>query len=289
MSDKLPAYQFYPADWLSDPALRSVGYAARGLWKDCMCLMHKSERRGYLQLNGRPVSPEQIARMTGGSADEVVHLLQELKSAGVSSASEDGILFSRRMVADEHKRKLCADAGKRGGNPTLKGHSKGVPTPRVKRNPTPSSASSSSASTAKTEEETGESGASAPPTPPGALVTVGKKLQPQQEFVERFKVAYAKLSGGKTYQDDKTDYILVAELIKKHGFEAVVEKVRTFYTLCEKKSAWFTTAGPADFTIGKLRARWNEILPQAHQPNEEDAAAAALQNQEALRERAQHV
>lgn len=290
MSDKLPAYQFYPADWLSDPALRSVGYAARGLWQDCLCLMHKSERRGYLQLNGQSCSPEQIARMTGGAADEVSRLLQELQSAGVSSATEDGILYSRRMVADEHKRKLCAEAGKRGGNPTLKGplkgRPKGDPTPRVKRNPTPSSAASSAASASPAKKETtgGETGAGAPPDSGGQAIATVKAKTPQGEFVDRFKAAYAHISDGKSYQDDKSDYVLVDALIKKHGIAAVIEKAQIFAVLCKKQSAWFTKSGAADFTIGKLRARWNEILPQAHQKSDEDEQLEEMRRQEALRD-----
>ena len=157
---KLPSFQFYPGDWLKDPSLRSVSYAARGLWTDMLCLMHESDRRGYLQLNGKPVSLEQLARMTGGSTEEVSHLLQELKDSGVFSCTEHGMIYSRRFVRDEKKRQLCTEAGKRGGNPmllknndmqmTLKGpyngevkeYAKGPPNPEI----TPSSSISSSTS-----------------------------------------------------------------------------------------------------------------------------------------------
>jgi biotin operon repressor len=123
---KFPASQWYWADWMKDPAVRSVSYAARGLWMDMLSLMHESDRRGYLQVNGKFVSAELLARMTGGSTDEVSRLLQELEDSGVFSRSDDGCIYSRRMVRDERKRALCSEAGKKGGgNPTFKGDPKG--------------------------------------------------------------------------------------------------------------------------------------------------------------------
>jgi hypothetical protein len=87
---------------------------------DMLSLMHENDRRGYLQVNGKPVTAELLARMTGGSTDEVSRLLQELEDSGVYSRTEDGCIYSRRMVRDEHKRALCAEAGRRGGgNPAF--------------------------------------------------------------------------------------------------------------------------------------------------------------------------
>lgn len=132
---KQPYFPFYPGDWMKDPALRSVSLSARGLWTDMLCLMFESPRRGYLQhATGKPVTPEQLARMTGCQLKEVSRLLQELDDSGVFSRSEHGVIYSRRMIRDEHKRELCVEAGKKGGNPnltrvssesTLKGQSKG--------------------------------------------------------------------------------------------------------------------------------------------------------------------
>jgi hypothetical protein len=49
--------------------------------------------------------------MVGGSTDEVDRLLAELESAGVFSRTEDGIIFSRRMVQDEKVRETRANGG----------------------------------------------------------------------------------------------------------------------------------------------------------------------------------
>lgn len=146
---KLPAFMFYTGDWMKDPALRSCSLAARGLWMDLLCLMHESDRRGYLQhTTGKPVSHEQAARMTGCSPDQVSQLLQELEDSGVYSRTKNGTIYSRRMVADEKKRAACSEAGKKGGNPTLKGGDKGGPKGPPKPNQTPSYSSSDSSSSA---------------------------------------------------------------------------------------------------------------------------------------------
>ncbi len=148
---------FYPGDWMKDPALRSCSVAARGLWIDMLCLMFESDRRGYLQhVTGKPVTAEQLARMTGCSTDDVSQLLQELEDCGVFSRTEHGVIYSRRLIGDERKRKLCSEAGKKGGNPTLKGESKGHDKGEVKGapnlNPTPSFAVSNSVSDSKPKD-----------------------------------------------------------------------------------------------------------------------------------------
>lgn len=146
---KLPSLQFYSGDWMKDPALRSVSFAARGLWIDMLMLMHQSPRRGYLQLNDTPVTAAQLARMTGGATGEVARLLRELEDSGVYSRTDSGTIYNRRMVRDEKKRIACSEAGRRGGgNPilTFKGDSKGGVKGRSKGEIKASSSSSSSTS-----------------------------------------------------------------------------------------------------------------------------------------------
>lgn len=143
---KLPSLQFYPGDWLKDPKLRSVSLAARGLWMDMLCLMHENDRRGYLQLgSGKPVTAEHLARMTGCSPDDASRLLQELEDSGVYSRTEQDVIYNRRMVRDDQKRRLCSEAGKKGGgNPTFKGQTKGDSKGRDKGGAKASSSASTS-------------------------------------------------------------------------------------------------------------------------------------------------
>jgi hypothetical protein len=119
MSGKMPWIKWFPSDWLADEKLRLCSLAARGLWMDLLSLMHKSDRRGFLQqASGKPFTPEQLARIVGCPVEEVSRLLQELIDSGATSVSEDGVLFCRRMVREEQLRQTRAAAGAKGGATT---------------------------------------------------------------------------------------------------------------------------------------------------------------------------
>ena len=99
-----PSFQFYPADWLRDPGLRSCSIGARGLWIDMLSFMHEAEPYGHLRLNSRDIPLESLARMTGVPLKEFRPYLNELEATGVFSRTETGTIFSRRMVRDEELR-----------------------------------------------------------------------------------------------------------------------------------------------------------------------------------------
>lgn len=99
-----PSFQFYPADWLRDPGLRSCSIGARGLWIDMLSFMHEAEPYGHLRLNSRDISIESLARMVGLPLKELRQYLGELETAGVFSLTETGTIYSRRMVRDEKLR-----------------------------------------------------------------------------------------------------------------------------------------------------------------------------------------
>jgi len=98
---KLPWFKFYPADWLSDEALRSCSVEARGFWIDLMSLMAKSDRYGHLLIGGRSATPEQLARITGANLEAIHRLIKELEDCGVFSRDKNGNIVSRRMVRDQ--------------------------------------------------------------------------------------------------------------------------------------------------------------------------------------------
>jgi hypothetical protein len=111
--------KFYPSDFESDPALRVCGLAAQGLWIRMLCLMHAGTPAGYLTVNRRPVTPEMLAAIIGVAAPEVERLLAELQSNGVYSETENGVIFSRRMVVDAKAYAAAVKNGKTGGNPKI--------------------------------------------------------------------------------------------------------------------------------------------------------------------------
>lgn len=117
---ELPFIKFYGRDWLGDSQLRLCSLAARGLWIDLIALMASSQRRGYLEIGGKPVCDAgTISRIVCADAAEVGKMLTELEQAGVFSRDESGTIYSRRMVRDAAVSEQKRAAGLQGGNPAL--------------------------------------------------------------------------------------------------------------------------------------------------------------------------
>lgn len=114
---KLPAFQFYPGDWMKDPSLSICSLAAQGLLMRLLCLCHESAIRGAMVLpSGVAITNEQLHRACscGVSFDEFKVLLIELESNGVLKRSESGYLYSQRMVKDEQLRTSKSESGRKG-------------------------------------------------------------------------------------------------------------------------------------------------------------------------------
>lgn len=121
MSNKcLPYIPFYPNDWLSDTGLRLCSPAAQGLWINLICLMWKSERRGYLYHNGRPLTLPLTCALIGYQEINAKPLFDELETNKVFSREEDGTIYSRKIVRLLESRDKASENGKKGGNPVLK-------------------------------------------------------------------------------------------------------------------------------------------------------------------------
>ena len=140
--DGRPSIQWYPADWLEEPGLKLCSLAAKGLWMDLLCYMFKMENRGFLCINGLNLGSKEVAELVGKPEAEVKQALSELDRYGVSETTDEGCIYSRRMVSDEKQRQSKVEAGRRGGRvsrPLSKTQAKGGSS-----SPTPSSSSSSS-------------------------------------------------------------------------------------------------------------------------------------------------
>jgi uncharacterized phage protein (TIGR02220 family) len=139
---KMPALQFYPADWRKDPAVQSLSYHDRGVWFEMLCLMHESSERGVLLLNGLPMPEDALARVLGLDNQTLNQTLTTLLNYGAAKRRpEDLAIYSKRMISDEKLCQVRREAGKRGGNPQLVNQKR---TTGDKQIPTPSSSSSSS-------------------------------------------------------------------------------------------------------------------------------------------------
>jgi hypothetical protein len=123
VSAKRPSFQFYGADWLTDPELRSCSIGARGMWVDMLCIASKSQPYGHLVINGKGMTDGQIVNAIGGSS---TRLLRELESSGVFSRTADGTIYSRRMVRDEETRNAQARGGELGAQHGAKGAAHGA-------------------------------------------------------------------------------------------------------------------------------------------------------------------
>ena len=111
--------KFWPQDWQRDPALRSCGIAARGLWIDLICLAHGAAQYSKIEINGQAASMKQIASISGITERQAEKLLKELETAGVFSRDEYGIIYSRRMLRDfEAARAGRESVARRWHNPT---------------------------------------------------------------------------------------------------------------------------------------------------------------------------
>jgi hypothetical protein len=183
---KLPAFQFYPGDWRKDSGVQSLSFHDRGVWFEILCLMHESESRGRLTLNGNAMPDDALARILGLDKQILTTTLTTLLTYGVASKCEEtGALICRRMVRDEELREIRRSAGKLGGNPALL---KQKPTTPVKQKSTPSSSSSSSSSVSDSKNT--------PLTPQGGkrfkkpsldeLNEYGKTLTPPWKDGQRF-------------------------------------------------------------------------------------------------------
>lgn len=99
-------------DWASDEALRMCSLAARGLWMELLCLAAKNG--GYVLINGKKPTIEQISRLVGEAPATVQALVDELLDNGVMKVTSRGAWYSKRMTADNQKAKSCSEAGKIG-------------------------------------------------------------------------------------------------------------------------------------------------------------------------------
>lgn len=112
-----PYIKFFTSDWRGDVRLRSVSLAARGLWKEMLCIMAEAKPYGHLIAAGIRYSEanlEALSLQVGASKRDVSAAFSELKRAEVFGVLADGTIYSRRMVRDEKIRLLKVEAGKRG-------------------------------------------------------------------------------------------------------------------------------------------------------------------------------
>jgi hypothetical protein len=102
---------------------------------DMLCLAASADPTGYVVVNGRPLDSTDIARLTGGTVQEVDLLLGELERNGVFSRDRSKRIYSRRLVKDAKRLATARQNGREGGNPNLRKQSGNSRWDNQKHNP----------------------------------------------------------------------------------------------------------------------------------------------------------
>ena len=231
-----PASQYYWGDWWKDKALQSCSQPARGLWHEMNTLQHEGEPYGHLTLNGKPMTPTQLANLCRISVAKCKQLLDELESNGVFSRSEAGAIYSRRMVRDELTRETRAEGGKAGAEHGAKGAAHGAKGGRPRKleggletplttvgNPPPSSSSSSATSSSDTNSVPDGTGGTPPPAAPSPTPTAAPAAAPPTDREMVFATGVPLLTAAGVVE--KNARSMLAMLSRKHGEAAVAQAI----------------------------------------------------------------
>ena len=121
MSNSRPYIKWFGRDWLGDPLIRMLQPHEKGIWIDLLCHMMQAEPYGHLAVNGKPMDDDDAARLCGTDKGTYIGCLNRLEQLGVSSRTDTGLLYSRRLVRDHEEYQQAAEFGRiGGGNPSLK-------------------------------------------------------------------------------------------------------------------------------------------------------------------------
>jgi hypothetical protein len=149
----------------------------RGAWFELLLMMHDSDERGVLLVNGKPMPELVIARRLGLLEQNAKQILSTLLDYGVASRREnDGAIFSRRMVKDEYIRKIRSEIGSEGGkqrllNQNAKQNGKQIPKQSGKQTAKQNSTPSSSFSSSDNRDRGAADAAALAPSPEGSSST----------------------------------------------------------------------------------------------------------------------
>jgi hypothetical protein len=131
--DRRPADLWFWSDWFASFDVRACSLAAQGLWINMLGIMSRSDKKGFLSINGKPLSSKDLAKIVGAPPNEVEALLVELEYYEVFSRLEDGTIFNRRMKKERELGNARAEAGRKGALSRWQTDGKGIARPDGKR------------------------------------------------------------------------------------------------------------------------------------------------------------
>ncbi len=103
---KVPAFQFYIKDWLSDPQLKMASFSAKGMWIYLLCFMWECPERG--KISG---TKAQIMKVLGATEIELNQFLTEAKTLNFCDVTKcndgcnDNVTIINRRMHREWKEK----------------------------------------------------------------------------------------------------------------------------------------------------------------------------------------
>jgi hypothetical protein len=110
---------FFWSDWAADPCLKVCSHGAQGLWMRLLCIAAEAKpQKGFVMINGRKPSVEELTAVVGGTVEQVKSELEELQKWGVFSVDRRGVIYCRRIVRAEKMTSKMRDMGKIGGRVT---------------------------------------------------------------------------------------------------------------------------------------------------------------------------
>jgi len=121
MSNKKPAFLFYPGDWLRDPGVRQLSPREKGVYIDLLIYLFDSG--GYVSISEKNLMYALSFRVEEGeeskSVDDIFHgVIKKLLESEVIRRTEDGRLYNKRILRDlEEKDEISqkrSEAGKLG-------------------------------------------------------------------------------------------------------------------------------------------------------------------------------
>lgn len=243
MENKLPAFLFYANDFMGstyDMELNSIGAYIK-----LLC---------YQWVNGYiPNDEKKIQKIISANTNEFKEIWKELKQKFIL---QENYLINKRLEnirkeALEFKER-SSERGKKGADgrwhKQCTSNAQAMPNTMLKNGLSSPSSSPSSISISSSKEKRDKKD-----TPANAGT-------PQAEFVSNWKKLY-KAKTGQDYKATSKDYVLVANLLKNFSGSVVLEKAKLLFELCQRGDIWFAKS-MADFTIGKLSSRWNEIIEE---------------------------
>lgn len=115
-----PWMKWFPSDWRGDAKVRACSPIARYVWMEMLGLMHEADPYGHLIHVNRAMDLGTLSRLIGVDQVDVKRAVKELEANRVFSRTDEGVIFSRRMLRDKDKSETAKNRGSKGGNPALK-------------------------------------------------------------------------------------------------------------------------------------------------------------------------